>query len=359
MGTLYSALSSFHTLMILLHFSRQSYYGVSDSRGLSLNVSESRGVSDSRGLCLNVSESGGVSDGRGLCLNVSESHGVSDDAHTAGWKNWIKDGRWWNNDAFYDLDSPLSAENSEGEFCNSYSSPCSVLIYTTNSSLCSLPPTPVIVLYWYTDSSSLFCTDIYHQLQSLFCTDIPTARHCSVLIYTTNSSLCSVLIYRQLVIVLYWYIPPTPVIVLSDIPITRHCSVLIYTTNSSHCSVLIYRQLVIALYWYIPPTPVFIMYWYNNNLFFYLLLFQTEAHGSLQSKEPKHSQNKVPRDESVAAIVSDHLTIVSDHLTIVSDHLTARETVPDRRCSIRKSSLTKRVRAHRGKTGNGSIRRRA
>ena len=35
----------------------------------------------------------------------------------------------------------------------------------------------------------------------------------------------------------------------------------------------------------------------------------------------------------------------------------ARKTVPDRRCSIGKRSLTKRVRAHRGKTKNGSIRR--
>ena len=36
----------------------------------------------------------------------------------------------------------------------------------------------------------------------------------------------------------------------------------------------------------------------------------------------------------------------------------ARETVPDRRCSIRKSSLTEPVRVHSGKTKNGSLRRR-
>ena len=37
----------------------------------------------------------------------------------------------------------------------------------------------------------------------------------------------------------------------------------------------------------------------------------------------------------------------------------ARKTAPQRRCSIRKRSLTKRVRAHGIKTKNGSIRRRA
>ena len=45
--------------------------------------------------------------------------------------------------------------------------------------------------------------------------------------------------------------------------------------------------------------------------------------------------------------------------TCVLDDSFARKTVPNRRCSIRKRSLTKRVRARGVKTKNGSIRRRA
>ena len=39
----------------------------------------------------------------------------------------------------------------------------------------------------------------------------------------------------------------------------------------------------------------------------------------------------------------------------VFDGLTAKETVPDRRWSIRNRPLTKRVRAHRGKTKKGML----
>ena len=116
----------------------------------------------------------------------------------------------------------------------------------------------------------------------------------------------------------------------------------------------------------------------NSYVLFYVLFLQIEAPSPLQSKEPKQSKQTSayacmhihalpPPPPPPPPPQHTHMQSIGQLEEVrfqiwfqrcVFDDLT-RETVPDRRCSARKRSLTKRVSAHEGKTKNGSIRRRA
>ena len=104
----------------------------------------------------------------------------------------------------------------------------------------------------------------------------------------------------------------------------------------------------------------------NNNVLYYVLLNQIGAHCPLQRTKTQSKQTSASmrvcshthiHTQSVGQLEEVQFQRWSERCECVWWSNFARD--PDRQCSIRKRSLTKLVHAHRGKTENGNIRRRA